>query len=236
MRTNQDIGILLFVKYPDKGKVKLRLSADLNEQIVQDLYQRFVQDTVTTVEKIDAQLLICFLPVDAQKKFKTWLGSRFIFVPQHGADLGERMKNCFTYAFTKGFRRAILIGSDSPDLPLKFLQKAFTDLETHDMVLGPSSDGGYYLIGFQDSCFEPSLFDDIPWGTASVLAETLQKIHRTKHHLSLLPVWSDVDTLTDLKNLIERNRDTSFKTSQTITYLQQNKILTEDDYATKPKK
>ena len=84
MTENQDTCLLLFVKYPEKGKVKLRLSADLNEEIVQEIYRYFVQDTLTTVKKIDSQLFICFLPFDAQKKFMKWLGSTLLFLPQNG--------------------------------------------------------------------------------------------------------------------------------------------------------
>ena len=130
MIKNQETCILLFVKYPEKGKVKLRLSVDINEDIVQELYRRFVQDTLATIKKIDSQLFICFSPVETQKKFQKWLGSTLLFLPQNGADLGERMKNSFTDVFTKGFQRAVLIGSDSPDLPKKYIEQAslnFTD-------------------------------------------------------------------------------------------------------------
>jgi len=236
MTQNTDSCILLFVKYPQKGKVKLRLSADLSEEIVQELYRCFVHDTLTTVQMVDAQLFVCFSPADAQDKFQTWLGQNRQFVPQEGPDLGERMKNSFLSAFKKGFRRAIVIGSDSPDLPARFLKDAFAKLHTYEIVLGPSTDGGYYLIGFRDTSFEPSVFDDIQWGTASVLAETLKEIEQTRHRLGLLPVWSDVDTIADLKTLIKRNRRTSFQSSQTIKYLQDNKILVEENDAAIQKK
>ena len=149
MIKDKDCCILLFIKYPEKGKVKQRLSRDLNEEIVQGLYKCFVHDTLSTLHKIKAQLVICFFPADAQEKFQQWLGSTLLFLSQTGIDLGERMKNSFLSAFSKGFRRVILMGSDSPDIPIEFLQKAFSELETHDIILGPSYDGGYYLIGFQ---------------------------------------------------------------------------------------
>ncbi|DAC73068.1 MAG TPA: glycosyltransferase [Thermoplasmata archaeon] len=233
---NHNACLLLFVKYPEKGQVKLRLSADLNVDIVQELYRRFVYDTLATVKKIDAEIFVCFFPPDAQKKFQEWLGSDLVFLPQQGTDLGERMKNSFSSAFLQGFRRVILMGSDSPDLPASFLQNSLAELQTHDVVLGPSSDGGYYLIGFRDTSFDPLVFDDIHWSSPRVLKETMEKIQCKKNRLSLLPVWSDVDTIIDLKNLIQRNRNTSFKSSQTITFVQQNKILLEDDDVTKPKK
>ena len=95
MTKNQDTSILLFVKYPEKGKVKCRLSADLCQDIVQDSYKCFVYDTLTTVKKINASLFICFLPVDAKEKFQRWLGVNLQFMPQIGNDIGGRMMHCF---------------------------------------------------------------------------------------------------------------------------------------------
>jgi len=233
MTEKKDACLLLFVKYPEKGKVKLRLSADLNEDIVQELYRCFVQDTLTTVKKIDSQLFICFLPVDAQKKFMKWLGSTLLYLPQNGTDLGERMKNSFTDVFTKGFRQAVLIGSDSPDLPKKYIKQAFTTLQTRDTVIGPTIDGGYYLIGFHTNTFTPSVFEDIPWSNQQVFQETMIKIDQAHHSIGLLPMWSDVDTITDLKYLVHRAKNTSFKSSQTMTYLCKHHIRLEDDCETK---
>ena len=155
MTKDQDTCILLFVKYPEKGKVKLRLSRGLNEEIVQELYRCFVQDTLTMIKKIDVPFFICYYPPDTEKKFQSWLGSTLRFLPQQGADLGERMKNSFTDAFTKGFQKVILMGSDSPDLPEAYIKQAFTTLQTKDAALGPTVDGGYYLIGFKTTTFTP---------------------------------------------------------------------------------
>jgi len=232
---NQDTCILYFVKYPQKGEVKQRLAADIDEDIVVELYRNFVLDTLSTLKKLDVQLCICFSPLNAQKKFREWLGSSYRYVPQEGNDLGERMKNSFSHAFAEGFRRVILIGSDSPDLPGDFLSTAIVELQTHDLVLGPSSDGGYYLIGFRNTTFLSSVFDGIHWSSSTVLQETMEKIHNKKHRLSLLPVWSDVDTIIDLQHLLKRNKNTVFKSSQTITFLRQNMILLEDIDVSKPK-
>jgi rSAM/selenodomain-associated transferase 1 len=224
---NQDSCILCFVKYPEKGQVKHRLAVDLDEDIVVELYRNFVLDVLFMVKKLDTSRQICFSPPDAKQKFQKWLGSSFIYVPQQGDNLGERMKNSFSNAFEEGFRRVVLIGSDSPDLPVDFLRNAFVELQTHDMVLGPSVDGGYYLIGFRDTTFLPFVFDDISWSNPTVLQETITKVKNTGHSLSLLPIWSDVDTIADLKNLISRSKNTAFKSSHTITYLQQYTILME---------
>jgi rSAM/selenodomain-associated transferase 1 len=236
MIKNQETCILLFVKYPEKGKVKLRLSVDINEDIVQELYRCFVEDTLTTVKKIDSQRFICFFPVEAQKKFQKWLGSKLLFLSQNGVDLGERMKNSFTDVFTKGFRRAVLIGSDSPDLPKRYIEQAFSILQTRDVVLGPTVDGGYYLIGFHMNTFTPSVFEDIPWGNQTVFQETVMKIKQAYRSLGLLPIWNDVDTIADLKYLIQRAENTSFKSSQTMTYLRKCHIRLDNDNETKTKR
>jgi glycosyltransferase A (GT-A) superfamily protein (DUF2064 family) len=104
------------------------------------------------------------------------------------------------------------------------------------MILGPSYDGGYYLIGFQDTTFDQNVFESIQWGTTSVYNETLKKIQKKHRSFSELPVWSDVDMITDLKNLLIRNRNTSFTSSMTIAYLQQQRIFTEDDDDIRQKK
>lgn len=227
------MGILLFVKYPEKGKVKLRLSADLNEGVVQELYRCFVQDTISMVKKIDTHLIICFFPPEAQKKFQKWLESTLTFLPQNGKDLGERMKNCFTDAFAKGFQRVVLIGSDSPDLPKEYIEQALAILQTKDVVLGPAVDGGYYLIGFRKTTFIPSAFEDILWGSNTVFQETLIKTQQTHRTVGLLPIWSDVDTIIDLKNLVKRAQNTSFKSSQTMTYIHKNRLRVERDNGAK---
>jgi rSAM/selenodomain-associated transferase 1 len=235
VKRNHDTCILLFVKYPEKGKVKRRLSTDLDEEIIQELYRCFVDDTLATIKKIDADRFICFFPTDMKKKFQEWLGTTFSFLPQKGTDLGERMKNCFSDAFTKGFRKVVLMGSDSPDLPEAFLQNAFSELQTHDVVLGPSSDGGYYLIGFRNTTFTRRVFEEIHWSTPMVFQETVAKIKEANRSLHILPAWSDVDTITDLKNLVSRSENTVFKSSHTITFLQQHNIYLEHSHETKSK-
>ena len=103
-------GILFFVKYPEKGKVKSRLAADLDQSTAVILYRLFVEDTLQMLATMDYSLLICFYPPDALKRFQRWLGSTYYYVPQTGEDLGQRMKNCFTKAFQQGYDQAELVG------------------------------------------------------------------------------------------------------------------------------
>jgi glycosyltransferase A (GT-A) superfamily protein (DUF2064 family) len=143
------------------------------------------------------------------------------------------MKNSFADAFTKGLQNVVLMGSDSPDLPEDYIKQAFITLQTKDVVLGPTVDGGYYLIGFKNTTFTPSAFEEIHWSSPLVFQETVTKIQQAHRSIGLLPVWSDVDTLTDLKNLVSRTRNTSFKSSKTMTYISDHHITVETEHGEK---
>jgi rSAM/selenodomain-associated transferase 1 len=227
--------VLLFVKYPEKGQVKHRLAVGLSDEIAVELYRNFVLDTLSMLENLAVSFYICFYPQTEQKKFFTWLGTQYLFLPQEGSTFGERMSHCFQRAFALGYSRVVLIGSDSPDLPGNYLNKAFADLQTKDVVLGPATDGGYYLIGFQNTTFTSSVFEDINWSTETVFQETMTKIKGAHRSVNVLPVWSDVDTIIDLKTLILRSKNTAFKSSRTITYLQQHNIHLEESNGTRSK-
>jgi glycosyltransferase A (GT-A) superfamily protein (DUF2064 family) len=118
-----------------------------------------------------------------------------------------------------GSSRAVLIGSDIPDLPESILSEAFRSLDDHDAVLGPARDGGYYLIGFRRDTFVPDVFRGIEWSTDRVFAETRRKLEQATRSVYLLPEWSDVDTPEDLRDLKERNEGTAFAKSRTMKYL-----------------
>ena len=118
---------------------------------------------------------------------------------QHGEDLGQRMLDCMASLLARGHDRVAILGSDTPSLPVEILKRAFEQLRGHDVVLGPCTDGGYYLIGAR--CVVPEIFRDIPWGTDRVLADTLTLLKILGIGKALLPPWSDVDTAADLREL-----------------------------------
>ena len=211
--------ILFFAKYPEKGEVKKRLSAVLGDDLTVELYKNFVIDSLVTLKESSAQLLLCCYPPNSQKEFMEWLDVHHDFLPQQGADLGQRMKTCFVHAFDRGFQFVIAIGSDIPDLPCEFIKEALSSLKTHDVVIGPSFDGGYYLIGFRENKFIPEAFDGIDWGTHTVFHDTLTVLQNARCKVHTLPKWSDIDTIADLKHLIDRNQNTEFRNSKTISYL-----------------
>lgn len=216
--------ILLFVKSPIEGQVKTRLAGKLGHETARRLYESFVVDTLEIVNALDIHVRICFLPADAENEFKQWLGTEYEYFPQTGRDLGQRMRNAFSQAFDDGFKEVVVIGSDIPDLPAEYLYQAFTALGDSDVVLGPSSDGGYYLIGFSRDSFIPEAFDNIPWSTADVLGQTTKILKRRGRRMHLLPQWHDIDTVGDLRLLIDRNKHTAFLESETFLCLSQSEL------------
>ena len=120
---------------------------------------------------------------------------------QQGDTLGDRMAHAFATLFARGYRHVFLVGTDVPSLPLTHYRDAVQSLTRHDLVLGPATDGGYYLIGM--TAPHPDLFVDIPWSTDQVTALTQQKAAAAGLRTALLPVWSDVETLDNLQALID---------------------------------
>jgi rSAM/selenodomain-associated transferase 1 len=149
-----------------------------------------------------------------------WLGSDRTYHPQEGADLGERMERAFRAIFAATVERAVLIGSDLPDLPAGILHEAMDALKQHDAVIGPAQDGGYYLIGFRKSGFLPEIFRGIIWSRPDVFDRTRQIFRRANTMVHLLPPWQDVDTIEDLRDLMRRNVCTAFAGCRTMRYLE----------------
>lgn len=223
-----DSCILLFVKRPVAGTVKTRLAESIGAENATGLYRRFVLDLLTLLEGHAAPFRICYAPPDAdvgdegdvEDEFIDWLGGEYSYVPQMGSDLGERMKNALLQAFGDGYERALVIGSDSPDLPEASIIRAITALKSGPgAVIGPANDGGYYLIGFSKERFLPEAFDEITWSTDSVFDRTMHTFTKHEQNVHILPQWHDVDTLGDLKSLIGRSANSDFSKSQTISYI-----------------
>jgi len=193
--------LLFFVKYPEKGKVKSRLAAVIGDDSAVSLYKNLVAQMLSTLKEGTFPLYICFFPKNAQKPIKNWLGREYRYIPQNGKDLGERMRNGFIGGFAMGYKRVVLIGSDIPDLPMKYIEEAFKSLKEMDAVIGPAFDGGYYLIGFNLNTFSPQVFEGIVWGTENVFEETMRKLKRFRRVVYTLPYQRDIDTAEDLKRL-----------------------------------
>jgi rSAM/selenodomain-associated transferase 1 len=221
-RSGVNKSILFFVKYPSPGKVKTRLAGYVGEEMALGLYKCFVKDLMNTLSMVNADLLICYRPEVSIDRMKEWLGSENEYVIQEGSSLGERMKNCFVNSFKKGYKTSLVIGSDSPDLSIDIIESAFKSLEESDVVIGPSIDGGYYLIGFNESSFLGDVFENIKWSTDSVFEESMNVFKKNNYKVCRLSGWYDVDTLKDLQELYDRNKNSGFSNSNVMSYLKEN--------------
>lgn len=211
--------ILLFVKQPAPGQVKSRIGAVLGRDRALELYRNFVLDSLETVERTSIPFRVCVHPPDAIPEMAAWLGGDRTYLPQEGADLGQRMEQAFRAIFAQGVDRAALIGSDLPDLPIEILHQAMDALDRHEAVIGPARDGGYYLIGFRREGFLPGIFRGIELSVPDVLERTLGVFRKAGTTVHILPPWQDVDTIQDLRDLVTRNEQTAFAASRTMRYL-----------------
>jgi uncharacterized protein len=217
--------ILLFIKAPVRGHVKSRLAAAIGEEAALELYKNFILDIIDTMKTTGYPFSICYYPPDAGPEVSSWLAGPYRLMPQQGNDLGERMENAFIRCFSEGFERAILIGSDLPDLAPAVLREAMASLAEHDVVIGPASDGGYYLIGFHKYTLMPRVFHGMPWSTETVFQKTMAILKNSTLSLAQAPKWNDVDTVEDLRALCTRSKGTAFDISRTMTYLMNNEVL-----------
>jgi rSAM/selenodomain-associated transferase 1 len=219
---NNNYCILFFVKYPEKGKVKSRLSSKLSEKFTVNLYKMFVKDLLFTLNKTEYHKIVCYYPENYIEKFKNWLGKNYNFYPQQGENLGIRMKSCFDFAFNQDFEKVIIIGSDSPDLSESIFKKAFISLNENDSVIGPTYDGGYYLLGFKKNYYSSKVFEEINWSTNSVFKETMNKLNSENIKTDVLSYWRDIDTIDDLKYFYDKYKDIQDCNFETISFLKKN--------------
>jgi len=196
MRERHNNALILFARDPVVGQVKTRLNPFLDPQTIYDLYLCFLADSIDTlclVESVDRFVGIRLSNLSGY--FDRLDPARAISVfAQEGKDLGERMQNAFASRFAEGYGKVVVIGADSPSLPTRYIHQAF--VSDRDVVLGPSVDGGYYLIGMCGGVVD--LFEGIAWGGDTVLEQTRERLERKGASLELLPAWYDVDRPEDL--------------------------------------
>jgi rSAM/selenodomain-associated transferase 1 len=185
----------LFAKRPEPGLVKTRLAAAASPEWAASVAEAFLLDTIERLGGVEARRVLAFAPAHAAAYFAVITKSRFATVPQVEGNLGEKMSAFFELQLRHAPRRVVLVGTDSPTLPLGYVAQAFESLDEFDVVIGPATDGGYYLIGCRQWIGE--MFDSIPWGTSRVLADTISRLRSSGLRAALLPPWYDVDTLDD---------------------------------------
>ncbi len=188
----------IFVKHPLAGRVKTRLAADSGNKYATELYAAFLADIADRFRETGDRRVLCYTPSDraASSYFARVAGQHYELWPQPSASLGDRMAAFFDRFITAAAPRVVVIGSDSPTLPHDFVLQAFHLLESRDCVLGPATDGGFYLVGQRDQ--PRPIFDGVEWSKSNVLDQTVERIAGIGASLGLLSPWYDVDTLDDL--------------------------------------
>ena len=191
---------VIVAKQPAVGRTKTRLSPPLTPEQAAALYEALLRDTVELVAGVEgARLAIAVTPPEATDDFRHLSPPDTILLPVAGKDIGECLSQVLDQLLAAGHSKAIALNSDGPTLPAGYLWLAITQLETADVVLGPSEDGGYYLIGVKQP--QAGLFQGIAWSTDRVTSQTLVRAETMGLDVAVLPPWYDVDTGADLERL-----------------------------------
>lgn len=205
---NLSTALVIFAKAPILGHVKTRLCPPLTPDEAATLHGSFVLDTLERTKaavgrlKLSMDRHLACAPSTTHVFFKIMEERQGVkLIDQVGDDLGARMHQAVETMFSRGYRRTVLIGTDVPTVPLEHFKQALTLLDSHELVLGPALDGGYYLIGMNRTI--PELFTNMPWSTDQVLRLTQDRAAQLGLKTALLQPWRDVDTLADLEALVE---------------------------------
>lgn len=190
-----NLALLTVVKFPEPGKVKTRLAAEIGDELAAEVYRYFIAQTFACVKSVtEARPFVAFTPKEKAAEFqRLFPGGQHWFAQINSPDFGVRLRHAMQTVLQQNYQRVITIGSDSPSLPPAYLKEAAEALTTHDLVLGPAEDGGYYLMGLKSAPAE--LFEGIAWSTEKVLQQTLAAAQRLGLRVHLLPEWYDVDDL-----------------------------------------
>jgi rSAM/selenodomain-associated transferase 1 len=196
--------LLLFTRYPQPGATKTRLIPVMGPDGAADLQRRLSEHVLARMKPLArAGQIILEVHYDGAvpAQMRAWLGGGFAICPQGAGDIGARMVHALQMAFAAGSRRVLLIGSDIPGIDAALVMEARAQLDRNDLVLGPALDGGFYLIGFTHRSFPRAasrIFAGVPWGSKTVLAETMERARRMALRTHLLPPLADVDRPEDL--------------------------------------
>lgn len=183
--------LAVFAKYWEPGQVKTRLAASVGEERAAAYYREFLATTLRRFESIADSRTVAFTPANRRDEFAALAGPAWELMPQGCGNLGERMRTFLEATLNRVARRVVILGADSPTLPVEYVDEAIDQLVTHSVVLGPSEDGGYYLLGVSNDV--PPIFDAMPWSEPVLCAATLARLSQYPISVHLLSKWYDVD-------------------------------------------
>ncbi len=209
--------LIIFLRYPENGNVKTRLAKTTSSDFATSFYKTCAEKIVNEVKKIKSINRFAFYSNKEEKtKVEKWLGSKLFFSPQEGKSLGERMQNAFAKVLSTGAKKVVIVGTDVPDLSAEIIREAFKKLDDSDIVIGPSKDGGYYLIGMKK--MYPELFSGIKFSTNTVFSETIGQIRTLGLSYYTLPELQDIDTEEDLIRWLNGSNENSIKNEIKLAY------------------
>lgn len=193
--------LAIFAKAPQTGRVKTRLSPPLSPDQAAAVHRACLRDVVALATSVAGDLRIFH---DDGPGAREYFAAAFPELPlsvQRSGDLGERLADAFDRMFATGAASAAIIGADSPTLPAKQLSDGLAAVREHDIALGPTADGGYYLVAIRDEAWPRArtLFEDIPWSTDRVLERTISRAEAAGFQPRLLDPWYDIDRIEDLR-------------------------------------
>jgi rSAM/selenodomain-associated transferase 1 len=191
--------LIVFVRYPEAGKVKTRLAEGTSNEFAGSVYKLCAERIFSEISFLKNFNKYIFYSEEKDKeKIIEWTNNNFFYYHQVGDDLGERMFNAFEFVFNQQNRQAIIVGTDIPDLSKEIILGAIDSLDKNDLVIGPSHDGGYYLLGMKK--VHSGLFEDIEWSSNSVFSSTVQKANASNLKIKELQMLRDIDTKNELDN------------------------------------
>lgn len=189
--------LMIFVKNPEIGKVKTRLADTIGDEKALEIYRSLLTHTREISEDVQAQKAVFYheyITVD-----DLWAHDDYEKFLQHGESLGDKMSQAFESAFDAGYKQVVIIGSDCLEINAEIISHAFHVLESKDAVVGPASDGGYYLLGMKK--LHDSLFRDKRWSEEDVLLDTVIDLKKADLDYELLDTLSDIDVASDLESV-----------------------------------
>lgn len=227
VKYSQKNALIIFMKVPRLSEVKTRLQPELSFEDSLNLYKAMGEDLLNKLAQSDNYTIyIHYWPADGLVDIENWLSKKFNYKAQQGLDLGRKLQHSFLEALND-FQKVCIIGSDLPTLQEEDILEAFEKLERVDVVLGPSVDGGYYLIALKE--LYSQIFQEIDWSTEFVLRQTLEKIEQQKLTVDQLPLKEDIDSYNDVlslwNNVLAGNNNLIENIPRTFTVLK--KIFTE---------
>lgn len=198
-KTNKNT-LIIFLKYPEAGKVKTRLAKDIGIDEAARIYSQMAFKIIDSVVETDSYNTIIFYdPPGKEIEIKDWLGKKELqLIAQSGNSLGDRISNAFREVYSQGAEKAVIIGTDCLQVTSETINEAISLLDETDAVIGPAEDGGYYLLGL--NIHTPQIFKDISWSTEHVLDQTISNIEENSLTYKKLKTLKDIDIVDDIND------------------------------------